>query len=67
VCELKRVCARGYRQHVDAYAELQRVRAGIDRPDPPDLAAIERRLAAAQPDIAACTNAEGALRRRYDL
>ena len=67
VCELKRVCTRGYRRHVDAVAELQRARTGLDRLHPPDLEAIKRRLSAAQPDIEACTNAEGALRRRYDL
>jgi hypothetical protein len=67
VCEMKATCVRGYRQYVDAYEELRRARSRLDAAKPPDLAAIEARLASAQLDIKSCTSAEGAVRRAYHL
>jgi hypothetical protein len=65
LCQLQATCLRGYREHVDAYARLQRAQAN-PADAPPNLDAIEASLTAAQRDIKACADAEAAVRRTYD-
>ncbi len=67
LCQLQTTCVHGYREHVAAYAELQRAKQATPGENAPNLAAITARLTAAQRDIQNCTEAEAATRRAYDL
>lgn len=73
VCDLQATCVRGYSEHVGAYTDLARAKArvagaaAVSSAPLPSPSAIAARLAAAQIDVKACADAEGAIRRVYGL
>jgi len=72
LCELKRACIEGYRQHVSALAETARAKSLLAMPEGAAEAArvldlAQSELAQAAPRINHCTDAQGAAQRKYKL
>jgi hypothetical protein len=70
-CSLRDICARAYRQHVDALTLTQvakyRFASGKTAEATRLVMSAEAALREAQGKVAACVDAESALRRRYKL
>ena len=70
LCELRRVCVEGYRQHIAALNETARAKTLLGSADGaiPAAAALDsarRDLALAAPIISRCADAQGAAHRHY--
>jgi hypothetical protein len=74
LCELKRLCTAGYAQHLSGLDQTARAKALLaDGGAEAGVAAIQAldvakaALSQAEPQIAQCTDAEGAAHRKYKL
>ena len=72
LCELQRVCADGYAQHVFALAETARAKSLVGTPNGAAEAArildfAQSELTLAAPKISHCADAQGVTQRKYKL